>query len=82
MVFEAVGCIRCGHTGYHGRIGLYEVMPMSDEIRAHVLERAGLDEIRATALAHGMRTIRDDGIDKVKLGLTTLAEIARVSVSL
>jgi type IV pilus assembly protein PilB len=81
-VFDAVGCIRCGHTGYHGRIGLYEVMPMTDEIRTHVLERAGLDELRATALAQGMRTIRDDGIDKVKLGLTTLAEIARVSVSL
>jgi type IV pilus assembly protein PilB len=81
-VFEPVGCIRCGHTGYNGRIGLYEVMPMTDEIRTHVLERAGLDELRATALAQGMHTIRDDGIEKVKQGLTTLAEIARVSVSL
>jgi type IV pilus assembly protein PilB len=81
-VYEPVGCIRCGHTGYHGRIGLYEVMPMSDEIRTLVLERAGLDELRATALAEGMRTIRDDGIEKVKAGLTALSEIVRVSSSL
>ena len=81
-VFEPVGCIRCGHTGFHGRIGLYEVMPMSDEIQSLVLERAGLDVLRVTALAQGMRTIRDDGIDKVKAGLTALTEIARVSSSL
>jgi type IV pilus assembly protein PilB len=81
-VFAPVGCIRCGHTGYHGRIGLYEVLTMSDEIRSHVLDRGGLDELRAIAVAQGMRTIRDDGIDKVKEGLTTLSEIARVSSSL
>lgn len=54
---------------------------MSDEIRTLVLERAGLDDIRAMALAQGMRTIRDDGIDKVKMGLTTLTEVARVTSS-
>lgn len=78
-VFEPVGCIRCGNTGYHGRIGLYEVMLMSDAIRTLVLDRVGLDELRATALAEGMRTIRDDGIEKVRQGLTALTEIARVS---
>jgi type II secretory ATPase GspE/PulE/Tfp pilus assembly ATPase PilB-like protein len=57
-------------------------MPMSDEIRALVLDRAGLDELRATALAEGMQTIRDDGIDKVREGLTALSEIVRVSSSL
>jgi type IV pilus assembly protein PilB len=81
-VFEPVGCIRCGHTGYHGRIGLYEVMPMSDELRNKVLDRGGLDDLRAIALVQGMRTIRDDGIEKVKKGLTSLSEIARVSNSL
>jgi type IV pilus assembly protein PilB len=80
--FEPGGCIRCGNTGYRGRIGLYEVMPMSDELRTLVLERAGLDEIRAMALTQGMRTMRDDGIDKVKQGLTTLAEVARVGASM
>jgi type IV pilus assembly protein PilB len=81
-VFEPTGCIRCGHTGYRGRVGLYEVMVMSDEIRNLVLGRAGLDEIRAMALAQGMRTISDDGIDKVRQGLTTLTEVARVTASL
>ncbi len=80
--FEPGGCIRCGNTGYRGRIGLYEVMPMSDELRTLVLERAGLDEIRAMALTQGMRTMRDDGIDKVRQGLTTLAEVARVGASM
>jgi type IV pilus assembly protein PilB len=81
-VSEPRGCVRCGHTGYHGRIGLYEVMPMSDELRSLVLDRGGLDELRAIALEQGMRTIRDDGLEKVRQGLTSLAEIARVSVSL
>jgi type IV pilus assembly protein PilB len=80
-VFEPVGCIRCGDTGYHGRIGLYEVMLMSDAIRTLVLERAGLDQLRATARAEGMYTIRDDGIEKVRQGLTALTEIARISSS-
>jgi type IV pilus assembly protein PilB len=81
-VSEPRGCVRCGHTGYHGRIGLYEVMPMTDELRSLVLDRGGLDDLRAIALDQGMRTIRDDGLEKVRQGLTTLAEIARVSVSL
>jgi type IV pilus assembly protein PilB len=81
-VFDAVGCIRCAGTGYHGRVGLYEVMPITDQIRALVLARGSVDEIRATAVAQGMRTMRQDGIDKVKQGLTTLAEIGRVSYSL
>jgi type IV pilus assembly protein PilB len=81
-VFDAVGCIRCGDTGYQGRVGLYEVMPITDEIRALVLARRSVEEIHAAAVAQGMRTMREDGVDKVKQGLTTLAEIARVSHSL
>jgi type IV pilus assembly protein PilB len=81
-LFDAAGCIRCGGAGYLGRVGLYEVMPITEEIRNLVLERRGVDEIQATAVAQSMRTMREDGIDKVKQGLTTLAEIARVSCSL
>jgi type IV pilus assembly protein PilB len=81
-LFDAAGCIRCGWTGYRGRVGLYEVMPMSEEIRSLALERRGTDEIQAVAVAQGMRTMREDGIDKVKQGITTLAEIARVNSSL
>jgi type IV pilus assembly protein PilB len=81
-LFDAAGCIRCGWTGYRGRVGLYEVMPMSEEIRTLVLERRGTEEIQGVAIAQGMRTMREDGIDKVKQGITTLAEIARVDSSL
>jgi type IV pilus assembly protein PilB len=81
-LFEPVGCLRCGHTGYSGRTGLYEVMPMNDVIRSLVLDRRGVDEIAAAALAAGMRTMRDDGIQKVRQGITTLAEVARVTAVL
>jgi type IV pilus assembly protein PilB len=78
-VFQAAGCIRCGWTGYHGRVGLYEIMPVTEEIRTMLLDRRGLDEIAAAAVAAGMRTMRDDGIDKVRKGLTSLVEIGRVT---
>ena len=81
-LFAPGGCIRCAGTGYHGRIGLYEVMPITDEIRTLALGRYSVDELQAAAVAHGMRTMRDDGIEKVRQGLTTLTEIARVSRSL
>ena len=80
-VFEPVGCIRCGGTGYHGRVGLYEVMPVTDEMRALVLEHRGADEIAAAAKRGGMSTIRDDGIQKVKQGLTSLVEVGRVTTA-
>jgi type IV pilus assembly protein PilB len=77
--YEPVGCGRCGGTGYKGRTGLYEVMLMSDEIRALTLERASADQIGAAAQRAGMRRLRDDGLTKVKSGHTTMAEIARVT---
>jgi type IV pilus assembly protein PilB len=79
QLFEPVGCIRCGQSGYSGRVGVYEVMPMTEQIRTLVLERRGVSEIAAAATAAGMRTMRQDGVEKVKLGLTTLAEVARVT---
>jgi type IV pilus assembly protein PilB len=80
-LFEAAGCIRCGGTGYHGRLGLYEVMPVTEEIRTMALGRRGVDDIQAVAIKQGMRTMRDDGVEKVKQGLTTLAEVARVTTA-
>ncbi len=71
--------MRCGNTGYQGRLGLYEVMPLTDEIRTMVIERRGVSEIAAEAARMGMRTMRDDGLEKVRRGLTSLAEIARVT---
>ena len=64
--YEPVGCARCSDSGYKGRIGLYEVMSVSDEIRELTIERASADEIRKVAVAQGMRPLRDDGLEKVK----------------
>jgi type IV pilus assembly protein PilB len=67
--------------GYRGRIGLFEVMVMSDEIRSLTLERASADQIAGVAVRGGMRRLREDGLEKVKSGLTSMAEIARVTGS-
>jgi type IV pilus assembly protein PilB len=81
-LFDPVGCIRCGNTGYRGRTGVFEVVPMTDPLRELVLARSSLSEIAAVAIAEGMRTMRDDGIEKVREGVTTLAEVARVTATL
>jgi type IV pilus assembly protein PilB len=75
---EAVGCPSCGKTGYRGRIGVYEVMTISEEIRSLVMRGASSDEIKRVAIEDGMRVLRDDGISKVQAGITSLAEVARV----
>jgi len=77
--YEPAGCVRCGGMGYRGRIGLYEVMVMSEEIRSLTLQRASSDQLGAAAVREGMRRLREDGLDKVKHGLTSVAEIARVT---
>jgi type IV pilus assembly protein PilB len=80
--FEPVGCSRCGGTGYRGRLGVYEVMSVSEQIRALILERASVDVMVAVAVREGMRRLRDDGIDKVREGLTSIAEVERMTNSL
>jgi type IV pilus assembly protein PilB len=77
--YEPVGCGRCGGMGYKGRLGLYEVMVVSEDVRRLVLQRAPADEIAAVAMREGMRRLRDDGFEKAKAGLTSLAEVARVT---
>ncbi len=78
-VYEAHGCSRCAHSGYKGRLGLYEVMNLSDEIRRMCIERTSSAEIREKAVEQGMRVLRNDGLEKVRLGLTSLEEVSRVS---
>jgi type IV pilus assembly protein PilB len=77
--FEPAGCTRCGGSGYRGRIGLYEVMPVDEEIRHLAVRRASADEIASAAVAKGMRRLRDDGLEKVRAGLTSFAEVSRVT---
>jgi type IV pilus assembly protein PilB len=80
--YEAVGCSRCGASGYRGRLGLYEVMSVSERIRALILERASVDEMVAIAVEEGMLRLRDDGLVKVREGLTSIAEVERMTSSL
>jgi type IV pilus assembly protein PilB len=77
--YEPVGCSRCSHTGYKGRTGIYEVMVLSDEIRSLTIERVSADQIRAKAVEEGMRVLRADGLEKVRLGLTSISEVSRVT---
>ncbi|HLM85935.1 MAG TPA: ATPase, T2SS/T4P/T4SS family [Solirubrobacteraceae bacterium] len=76
--YEPVGCRRCGGSGYRGRVGLYEVMKMSPEIQTLAMERSASEAIRDVAVAQGMSRLRDDGLQKVRQGRTSIAEIARV----
>ena len=73
---------RCAGSGYRGRVGLYEVMSVSEEIRALILERASVDDMVAVAVRQGMLRLRDDGMHKVREGLTSIAEIERMTSSL
>ena len=76
--YDPGGCVRCAQTGFKGRIGLYEVMTMTDTLRRLILAGAGHDELRREASAHGMRTLRDAGFEKVRDGITSISEVLRV----
>jgi len=80
--FDPVGCSRCGGTGFRGRVGIYEVMSVTEEIRALILERAPVDAMVAVAVRDGMLRLRDDGLQKVREGLTSIAEVERMTTSL
>jgi type IV pilus assembly protein PilB len=77
--YEPVGCARCGGSGYKGRIGLYEVMWVSDTIRSLAVAREPSETIAHAAVHEGMMRLREDGLEKVRRGLTSIAEIARVA---
>jgi type IV pilus assembly protein PilB len=79
--YEPAGCGRCGNSGYKGRTGLYEVMTVTGEIRDLILDRSPADKIAQIAVQQGMRRLRDDGLEKVRQGRTSIAEIARVTDS-
>jgi type IV pilus assembly protein PilB len=74
------GCPRCGQTGYKGRIGIYQLFVMSEELEALAVRRATREEIEKMAIEQGMRTLWDDGLSKVMSGVTSLEELGRVLV--
>ena len=78
-VWEAVGCEACSMTGYLGRVGIFELLPATSEMCKVILQRADAGSIRNLAVQLGMRLLRDDGWEKVRQGVTTLAEVLRVT---
>jgi type IV pilus assembly protein PilB len=80
-LFVTKGCDECADTGFRGRIALYEVMPMGEEIRDLVLVGASATEIKKKAIALGMQTLRMSGLEQVRAGVTTIEEIVRVTIA-
>lgn len=79
VLYRGTGCERCGGSGYRGRIGLYELLVMSDTIRHHIASGADANVIRDQAISEGMRTLRQDALEKLGAGLTTPEEVVRVT---
>ena len=79
-VYKGKGCPLCNNTGYKGRLGLYEVMPMKEEVKELILSRASTTEIKKEAIRLGMKTLRQSGISKVRNGQTTIEEVLRTTI--
>ena len=77
---KGAGCDRCNTTGYNGRVGLYEVMEIGEELRELILVGASVLELRRKAMEEGMITLRGSGLRKVKEGVTTIEEVVRETV--
>jgi general secretion pathway protein E len=78
-LYRGKRCEKCAFTGYYGRSGIFELLVVDDDIRRLILSNADANRIRETARGHGMKTLLEDGIGKVKAGITTLSEILRVT---
>jgi general secretion pathway protein E len=78
-VYDSGGCPACSGTGFRGRCGIYELLQVDDSTRAQILSRASAGDIKSKAVKSGMRTLRDDGWRTVKNGVTSVAEVLRVT---
>jgi general secretion pathway protein E len=78
-IFRPKGCARCAHTGYKGRVAIFELLEINDEIREIILLKRSTAELTAAGLRAGMRLLRDDGLDKVRRGITSIEEMIRVT---
>jgi type IV pilus assembly protein PilB len=76
--YRKVGCPRCNQTGYRGRIGVFQLLTMSEELETLAAQRAPREEIERAAIRGGMKTMWDDGLAKVAAGLTSIEELTRV----
>lgn len=76
-VYSGTGCVKCNHTGYHGRVAIYEVLTVSTSLQKLILERAPTEDLRNAAIREGMVTLKEDGVQKALAGLTTIKEVIR-----
>jgi type II secretory ATPase GspE/PulE/Tfp pilus assembly ATPase PilB-like protein len=79
QIFRGEGCNQCGGTGYKGRVGVFEVLPITEKIGRLILEHAPASEIERDAIEEGMVTMKQDGYLKVVEGLTSIEEVLRVA---
>jgi type II secretory ATPase GspE/PulE/Tfp pilus assembly ATPase PilB-like protein len=77
-LYRKIGCPRCNRTGYRGRIGIFQLLIMNDDLESLASLNAPRDEIERAAAMNGMRSLWDDGIAKAAAGLTSIEELARV----
>jgi type II secretory ATPase GspE/PulE/Tfp pilus assembly ATPase PilB-like protein len=80
VLYRRRGCPRCNQTGYRGRVGIYQFMVMSERLEALAAAGAPREQIERAAVEEGMRTLWDDGLAKVAAGLTSVEELARITV--
>jgi type II secretory ATPase GspE/PulE/Tfp pilus assembly ATPase PilB-like protein len=80
VMFRAIGCDRCGHTGYRGRLGIHEVLECTNALKGLIKRRSDTDHVREQAARDGMTTLKQDGILKVLQGLTDIHEVRRVCI--
>ena len=78
-LYEGPGCIECAGTGFRGRTAIHELLDLSDRIREMILAKKPTSEIRRAAREEGMRFLRESALDKIRLGMTTLKEINKVT---
>ena len=79
--YKEKGCPVCNNIGYVGRTGLFEIMILNEELRELIVDKATTSKLRTAALKHGMKTLRDDGLDKIKRGITTIEEVVRETMA-
>ncbi len=79
VVYHGAGCQECGHTGFLGRLGIFELMLMNDDVRRLTIASSDASQLRRAAVKNGMFTLRQDGFEKVRLGMTSMGEVLRVT---
>jgi len=82
IFYEGKGCDLCHNTGFKGRTAIFEYLPMNEAVRREIINKSSTESIKKVAMASGVRTLREDGWQKVKQGITTISEVLRVTLEI